>query len=371
MTHAERTIRNLLTVAEVEVNGGRPWDIVVHDDSLFDRVLTSGSLGLGESYMDGQWECERIDEMLTRVLRADLASKIRPSVALVLYYSRARVFNRQVRSRAYNIGIRHYDIGNDLYTRMLDRGMNYSCGYWKNATTLDEAQEAKVDLVCRKMLLEPGMRVLDIGCGWGGFAEHAARRYGATVVGITVSREQAEFARKRCESLPVEIRLQDYRELDESFDRIVSIGMVEHVGYRNYRTYMQTAGRCLVPDGLFLLHTIGSNRSVHSTDPWMDRYIFPDGMLPSARQLTTASEGLFRLDDWHSFGPYYDPTLMAWHANFTRSWSEIEDHYDRRFYRMWTYYLLASAAGFRSRQNQLWQIVFSPLNSGRSYESVR
>ncbi len=242
---------------------------------------------------------------------------------------------------------------------MLDSRMAYSCGYWKDAKTLDAAQEAKLDLICQKIGLQKAMRVLDIGCGWGSFAKFAAQKYGAHVVGITISKEQARFAKNDCKGLQVEIRLQDYRNLRERFDRIVSVGMFEHVGCKNYRTYLRVAHRNLARGGLFLLHTIGCSRSVKSTDPWIDKYIFPNSMLPSARQITTAAEGLFILEDWHNFGPDYDKTLMAWHKNFTRNWDKIKDKYDDRFLRMWRFYLLSCAATFRSRRNQLWQVVFS------------
>jgi cyclopropane-fatty-acyl-phospholipid synthase len=242
---------------------------------------------------------------------------------------------------------------------MLDKWLNYSCGYWENAKTLDEAQEAKLDLICRKIGLKPNMKILDIGCGWGGFAKYSATKYGARIHGITVSREQVKFAEKFCKGLDIKIELKDYRELKEKYDRIVSIGMFEHVGASNYRTFMKVAHRCLKADGLLLLHTIGGNTSVNSTDPWINKYIFPNSMLPSAKQITSAAQGLFVLEDWHSFGQYYDNTLMAWHNNFTKNWTALKDTYDERFYRMWTYYLLSCAGSFRSRRNQLWQIVFS------------
>jgi cyclopropane-fatty-acyl-phospholipid synthase len=251
---------------------------------------------------------------------------------------------------------------------MLDKRMNYSCGYWQKATTLDEAQEAKLDLICTKLLLKPGMTVLDIGCGWGGFARWAAEKYAVKVLGITVSREQAKYASEYCRALDVKIALQDYRELKESFDRIVSIGMFEHVGPKNYTTFFKAVRRCLKPDGLFLLHTIAGNSSVHLTDPWIGKYIFPNSTLPSAKQIASASEGLMILEDWHSFGQYYDQTLMAWYRNFTKNWERVKDRYDNRFYRMWTYYLLSCAASFRSRRNQLWQIVFSPNGRRGGYQ---
>jgi cyclopropane-fatty-acyl-phospholipid synthase len=371
MDDALRIAREILEVADINVNGERPWDIRVHNEDFFGRVLAGGSLALGESYMDGWWDCEQLDELITRILSKDLQQRVRPSLRVASLWLKSVFLNMQRKSRAYNIAERHYDLGNDLYRIMLDKGMNYSCGYWKHAKNLDEAQEDKLELICRKINLEKGMRVLDIGCGWGGFAYHAAELHGAQVVGITVSREQAELARARCRDLPVEIRLQDYRDLDERFDRIVSVGMIEHVGFKNYRRYMQVAARCLAPDGLFLLHTIGANISSRFNDPWNDKYIFPDGMLPSLQQLTKAAEGLFKIEDVHSFGQYYDTTLLAWNRNFTAGWEQIKDRYGERFSRMWHYYLLSSAASFRSRTVQLWQIVLSPLKSCLSYEGIR
>lgn len=370
-THRFRAkVEGFLEGTDVEINGSRPWDIQVHDERFHRRVVVGASLGLGESYMDGWWDCEQLDEMMTRVLAAGLNDRVRARIT-ALDAARAVLFNLQSRHRAFTIGEKHYDIGNDLYERMLDRRMIYSCGYWKDAHTLDEAQEAKLDLSARKLGLKPGMKVLDIGCGWGGAARFIAERYGCEVVGVTVSREQVEYARLHHQGLPVDIRLQDYREVKETFDCILSIGMFEHVGAKNYDTFMATVHRLLADDGLFLLHTIGGNRSVIQGDPWVSRYIFPNSMLPSARQITTAAEGRFVLEDWHSFGPYYDTTLLHWASNLDRAWPDLREAYGDRFYRMWKFYLLSCAAGFRVRNLQLWQIVFSPSGVPGGYVTVR
>jgi len=321
--------------------------------------------------MDGWWSCAKLDQLFDRMLSARLDKKVKKEKRIFMAIFRAKIMNAQSRSKAYIIGKRHYDIGNRLFSIMVDKRMNYSCGYWENAITLDDAQKAKLDLICKKLLLKPGMTVLDIGCGWGGFAKWAAERYDVKVLGITVSHEQVKFATEYCKELDVKIELQDYRELKGEFDRIVSIGMFEHVGSKNYKTFMKVVHRCLKADGLFLLHTIAGNTSVHSMDPWIRKYIFPNSMLPSAKQISSASEGILMLEDWHSFGQYYDQTLMAWHQNFTRNWDKIKDMYDNRFYRMWTYYLLLCAGTFRSRRNQLWQIVFSKkgLRGGYQYKN--
>ena len=357
--NAQKAVQKILDPLEVHINGNRPWDIQVSNPAFFSRVLAGGSLALGESYMDGWWHCRALDQFFDKILSAALDKRPKKEKRLLLSIFSAKILNPQNRSKAFVIGRRHYDTGNELFSMMLDKRMNYSCGYWETATTLDDAQEAKLDLICKKLSLKPGMTVLDIGCGWGGFAKWAVEKYDVKVFGVTVSQAQVKFAKEYCKGLDVKIELKDYREQNEFFDRIVSIGMFEHVGDRNYRTFMKVVRRCLKEDGLFLLHTIAGNTSVHSVDPWISKYIFPNSMLPSAKQISSASEGLLVIEDWHSFGQYYDPTLMAWHQNFTKNWNKIKDRYDNRFYRMWTYYLLSCAASFRARRNQLWQIVFS------------
>jgi cyclopropane-fatty-acyl-phospholipid synthase len=247
----------------------------------------------------------------------------------------------------------------------------YSCGYWKDATSLDEAQEAKLDLVCSKLGLRPGMRVLDIGCGWGEALKFAAERYGVSGVGITVSQEQAEYARRLCHGLPIEIRVQDYRDVDERFDRSWSIGMFEHVGVKNYRRYFDVVRRCLTDDGLSLLHTIGGEESTNHTDPWIAKYIFPNSMIPSAAQIAQYSEGLFVIEDWHNFGADYEKTLLAWRDNFELAWPTLQARYGERFRRMWEFYLCAAAATFRARRDQLWQVVLSPHGVPGGYQALR
>lgn len=367
----KQAVQSILDLADVKINGDNPWDIQVHDDRFYQRVLAHGSLGLGESYMDGWWDCKKIDEFIYKILSSDLDKKVRFNMNIIFEFIKSSVSNMQRKSRAFIIGKKHYDIGNELYKNMLDKRMNYSCGYWKNASDLNKAQEAKLDLICKKLKLKAGMKVLDIGCGWGAFAKYAAEKYKVKVVGITVSKNQIDLARGICKGLPVEIRLQDYRDLNEKFDAVVSIGMFEHVGYKNYGTFMKVVHKCLKDNGLFLLHTIGGNKSVIHTDPWIGKYIFPNSMLPSIKQIGKSVEGLFVMEDWHNFGADYDKTLMAWHDNFENNWDKLKGSYDERFYRMWKYYLLSCAGSFRYRKNQLWQIVFSKNGVEGGYESVR
>jgi len=367
----DHLVAELLSSADVRINGDRPWDIHVHNDLFYKRLLAGGSMALGESYMDGWWDCEALDQFFDRVLTFRLDRQVKKSIKMVWYGIKSALTSSPSRFRAFAIGRRHYDIGNELFTIMLDKWMNYSCAYWKEADNLDAAQESKMDLICRKLQLQPGMRVLDIGCGWGGLALYAAKRYGVEVLGLTVSREQAKIARERCSGLPVTIEIMDYRKLKGTFNRIVSVGMFEHVGVRRYRRFMRIVRRCLAEDGLFLLHTIGGNQSVRSQDPWMSTYIFPNSMLPSSRQISAAAENLLVIEDWHSFGPYYAPTLLAWYQNFVQNWDHIKAAYDGRFFRMWTYYLLSCTGSFRARKNQLWQIVFALDGVRPSYVSIR
>ncbi|HTJ56124.1 MAG TPA: cyclopropane fatty acyl phospholipid synthase [Devosiaceae bacterium] len=367
-------IADLLKLADVEIDGTRPWDLRVNDDRLYDRVMSYGTLGFGEAYMDGWWEAEAIDELIYRLLKFDVKSHVKLDFSVIMTAARSRLLNLQ-RRRVFEVGEKHYDIGNELYSVMLDKRMIYSCGYWQGTDDLDEAQEKKLDLICRKAGLQPGMRILDIGSGWGGFLRFAAERYGVEGVGLTISKEQAEYANANRGNLPVETRLQDYLSMDGKFDRIISIGMFEHVGVKNYRAYMQKVRDLLAPEGLFVLHTIGGNLSQSYGDPWADKYIFPNGMLPSPMQLGKAVEGLFVMEDWHNFGAYYDPTLMAWLRNFDAAWPALSaqhgDKYDERFQRMWRYYLASFAGAFRSRVIQLWQVVLSPEGVVGGYQSIR
>ena len=368
---AKAAVHRILAAANITPNGSRLWDIRVHNEKFYARVLREGSLGVGESYMDGWWDAERLDEFFAHVRGAELERRVRIPWHVAARYVAHRLINPQRRSRAFHIGEHHYDIGNDVYQAMLDKRLTYTCGYWKNASSLDEAQEAKLDLVCRKLGLRKGQNVLDIGCGWGSFLKFAAERYDVHGVGVTVSKEQVELGRTLTAGLPVEIQLKDYRSVGGTYDHIVSLGMFEHVGPKNYEEFMKIVATHLKPGGLFLLHTIGQNASNYPTDPWFEKYIFPNSMLPSAEQIGNATAQFFVMEDWQNFSAYYDPTLMAWFANFDRNWRRLEPKYGPRFYRMWKYYLLSSAGAFRARKLQLWQTVFSKSGVPSGYEAVR
>lgn len=354
-------------------NGSDPWDIAVTDRRFYRRVALQGSLGFGEAYMDGWWECERLDQLFHRLLSIDADRRIERWINLRRLGAAARrlLVNPQSRRRAFVPGEHHYDIGNDVFEAMLDPTMSYSCAYWVRARTLDEAQHDKLDLICRKLELKPGERLLDIGCGWGGLARFAAEHYGVDVLGITVSKEQQKLAAARCAGLPVRIELIDYRDLAGRFDKVVSVGMFEHVGPRNHAAFFAIIERVLEDEGLLLVHTIGNHLTNREVDPWVDKYVFPNGHLPSAAEIARAVEGRFLIEDWHNYGPDYDRTLMAWWDNFERAWPALRSKYGERFYRMWKYYLLSCAGFFRARQGQLWQLVLSKRARTAMYRSVR
>lgn len=354
-----KTCRDLLSQAGIKINGDRDYDIQVYNDDFFKRVIQEGSLGLGDSYMDGWWDSDKLDEFMCRIIKSKADESIKINMKDLFRIFAAKIFNMQSRKRAWIVGKEHYDLGNDLFNKMLDPYMQYSCGYWNNANNLKDAQSDKLKLICEKLKLKKGMTLLDIGCGWGGLAAYASQNYGVKVFGITISKEQRDLAIERCKCLDVSIELIDYRELDMEFDRIVSVGMFEHVGPKNYDEYFTMVNKNLKPNGIFLLHTIGSNETKINVDPWINKYIFPNGCLPSVKQIAEASEPFFVMEDLHNFGSDYDKTLMAWYENFEFIWPDIKDEYSDRFRRMFTYYLKSCAGAFRARNIQLWQVVFT------------
>lgn len=375
---APRILRELLTGTGVAFNGPHPHDIQVRDPKTYRRILAQGSLGFGEAYMDDLWECEQLDVLFERLLRAQIKRRLRTVTSLHLAARITissllnRIVNRQSQRRAFMVGEEHYDTGNDIFELMLDRSMSYSCGYWAHASDLQQAQHDKLDMICRKLKLQAGELLLDIGCGWGGLAHFAATNYGVRVMGITVSREQQRYAQQLCAELPVQIRLADYRDLEGRFDKIVSVGMFEHVGPKNYTPFFNIVNRLLTRDGLMLLHSIGVTSTTRDEcDPWINRYIFPNGKPPSAQQIAAAIEPDLVIRDWHEFGADYDRTLMAWWERFENGWPHLREKYSRRFYRMWKYYLHCCAGAFRAGDTQLWQIVISRHGEHSRYHSIR
>jgi cyclopropane-fatty-acyl-phospholipid synthase len=368
MNKNQKAITELLQLVGIKINGSNPWDIHVHDNRFFKKVLSDSILGLGESYMEGWWACKRIDQLLERLIRAKMGDHIKANIRLLYLGLRTKVFNLQSFSKAFHVIDVHYDIGNELYQLMLDSQMVYTCGYWKGgATNLEDAQKEKMELICKKLELKEGMTVLDIGCGWGSFMKYASKNYGVKCTGLTISKEQKQLGEELCQGQPIDFIFQDYRLHEGLYDRVLSIGMFEAVGYKNYHDYMTMTHRCLKEDGIALLHTIGCNESKTRADPWVDKYIFPNGMVPSISQIGGAMENLFVIEDLHNFGEDYDKTLMAWHENFQKNWHQLSQgnpkKYTPKFKRMWEFYLLIFAGAFRARSSHVWQIVMTKIGS--------
>ena len=363
--HAKRRFEELVAGAGIEINGRRPFDLRVVNDAFYERVLSRGAIGIVEAYVDGYWESDRLDELAAKLLSSGINFHLGSALTRRLHGFGARLLRNGKRRRALQVRKR-FDLKNDLYQAMLGRSMVYSCAHWKDSTHLDAAQEAKLKRVAEKVALRPGMRVLDIGCGWGGFAKYAVENYGVSAVGITVVKEQYELGRVLCAGLPIDLRLQDYRDLDDDrpFDAVVGIEVLEHVGYKNHRAFMSKIRRLLKPNGLVLLQTVANNTSRFFVDPRFRRTIFPTGMLPSARHVAAAAEGLLDIEEWHNLSDDYDQTLLAWFENFDSHWPQLRENYGEHFYRMWKCYLLSFAGSFRARENQLWQIVFSRAGGG-------
>lgn len=360
---AQDRLARLLSNAGITLNGASEIDIQIKHPQTCARILSRGSIGLGESYVDGWWDCTRVDELICRILRLQL-NKHAKSPASLLLKLKSTFINPQSIRRAWQVAEQHYNLDNELFYQMLDPSMAYSCAYWHQAEDLEQAQHNKLELICQKLQMQPGMRMLDIGCGWGSLMIHASLHHQVQCVGLTVSREQVQWAREKAMSQNLEFVLTDYRLFNvdgrQKFDRIASVGMFEHVGRKNYNEFFRMARRSITDDGLFLLHTIGKNIAGDGPDPWIERYVFPNGVTPSASEISAACEKYFVVEDVHNFGADYDRTLMAWLERFDAAWPQLQKRYTERFRRMWRYYLMACAGSFRARRNQLWQWVLSP-----------
>ncbi len=328
------------------------------------HTLANRFLGFGESYMDGGVDVEGDWDRLFKLGMGSKFQHAGPSLKTIARYALLRLRTRDTRRKARANIPRHYDRGNDFYSLWLDRSMTYSCAYFRTPETpLEEAQEAKLERICRKLRLRPDMTLLDVGCGWGSLLIHAARYYGVHGVGCTLSENQAQLARQRVDEAgladKVEVLLRDYREIDGLFDRWVSVGMAEHVGKAFVPRFIRHICRQLRSGGLGLLHFIGKDRK-GSGDPWTLTYIFPGGYLPSlAEVLRPMGRTDLRPVDVENRRPHYALTLDRWWDRFKEHVDEIRQMYDERFVRMWRLFLLSSAAGFRYGDTRVFQILFS------------
>lgn len=362
---------------EATVRGtSSPAPVGTTDETPFEAIRAIARQGidvLGDAYLAGSWTTPHLDQTMAALFSEPapagaslpLSQRLARHGRVLRYLVTAGIYNLQQGAGSLEVAHRHYDLGNDLFEAMLDSSMTYTSGLWRSAKTLEEAQRAKLDALCKKMELQPGMSVLDIGCGWGNFAEYAAREYGVTVTGITISTEQARYARERCSGLPVTILEQDYRHVQGSFDRVVSIEMIEAVGKKNLGVFFDTIHRSLKPDGLLALQAISaetvtrySSRRIDEFLLWILRHIFPNGYLPTLPELMAPARSAFVLENLDNLGNSYEKTLLAWEKNFADRWSTLSHRYDEQFYRMWRFYLLSCAALFRIRMTNVYQIVY-------------
>ncbi len=373
MSLFEARVKSQLEPIGIQFSGDGDLAIRVKRPRFYKRAALQGSLGFGESYADGDWECDHLDKIVAHILRNSVGIGALPHLFL---YLRSALFNMQTVVRAKRVAMQHYDITTNVFEWMLDPYLQYTCGYWPGANTLELAQTQKMDLVIKKLGLEAGDHLLDIGCGWGGLARYASERYGIKTYGLSISHSQLEYAAQLCEGLDCEFRYGDYRHLEEiypqQFDAISIIGVTEHIGYKNYRSLYQVMRDRLKEDGLVLQHCITDMKSKKHTEPFTDKYIFPGGVVPSVAQLSEAMDSSFVLEDLHNFGADYDLTLMAWHRNLSSVKSKIinQPGLDERFYRVWEYYLLSCAALFRVRKAQLMQWVLSPKGVEDGYSRI-
>ena len=348
---------------EYRIGDGNPaFTVIFHKEIPLTALTTSTSLALGEAYMDGDLEIEgdlynALDHFLGQMGKFSTDE----SALKKLIFSSTGKKNQEKEVQS------HYDIGNDFYKLWLDETMSYSCGYFLHEDdSLYQAQVNKVDYILKKLHLSQGMSLLDIGCGWGFLLIEAAKKYGVHGMGITLSREQYEAFNRRIKEQNLgdllEVALMDYRDLpkmNRTFDRVVSVGMAEHVGRRNYQLFMDCAKKVLKPGGLFLLHFISALKE-HAGDPWIKKYIFPGGVIPSLREmLSCAAEDDFHTLDAENLRLHYNRTLLCWDKNYREHMDQIREMFDVRFVRMWDLYLAACAATFHNGIIDLHQVLFS------------
>lgn len=357
----------LLSSADIRIDGERPWDIRVRDRRAFIHALCLGSLGFGDGYVAGWWTCDDLEEMAFRLARARLEERVAERLPRALATRLlATLLNQQTPLGSLQVARRHYDLGNDLFLAFLGARKNYSCGYFDETHDLDVAQTQKLELLCRKLRLAPGERLLDIGGGWGEFARYAAQHHGVRVTSINISDEQLRFAREYCRGLDVELVRCDYRDMAGRFDKVAAIAMFTHVGYRNYRAFFHKVHELLDPDGVFVMEGIWGSVATKTLDAWMEKHIFPRSQLPSAAQTFSASEGLFSVEHLHNFGHAYAKTLRAWKQNLERAWPSLRARYDDAVLRVFQYYFQMCAGYFRARAVHNWQLVYTKRELGHA-----
>ena len=360
----EFPVRKLFSSAGVTINGDNPWDIEVNDDRFYRDVLFRGSLGLGESYLREYWRAADLEELFFRLTSSNLEQISKRLPTQLVNSSVSRLSNRQTPSRALSNAEHHYNLGNDLFFEFLGRYKNYSCGYFRDTDSLDEAQLAKMRRLCDLLELEEGDTLLDVGGGWGEFARFAAENRGCHVTSVNISDSQIRHAREYCRDANVDVVRSDYRDLRGRFSKIAVIAMFTHVGPKNYRQFMQTMHRLLQAGGRMVMETVGALTATERCEPWTDKYIFPGGIIPSPQQIESACAGLFRLRIVEEFGADYVITLRHWHRNFMAAWPRLSQRYSETTRRMFEYYLLSVAGAFRSSDLLHYHLEFDRIGNG-------
>jgi cyclopropane-fatty-acyl-phospholipid synthase len=358
---SQRVIESILEPQDIHINGNRPWDMVVRDERVFRDIVTRGSLGLGNAYTQGWWDSPALDEWMYRVSQSPALRSARTLTHIIpnaLATASEFLYNTQSLPRSQHVLKKHYELNLPLFANMLDPLMQYSCAHFGNTKTLPEAQVEKLDLIARKLEISERDTLLDIGSGWGGLAKYFSENKGCSVTGINISQKQIQFSEKFAPSQKVSFQNRDYRQIEGIFDKVVSVGMFEHVGPQNYRAFMKSAHKALRPGGLLLIQSITKSTSDKICDPWIKRNIFPNSHIPSLAQVSAAAEDLFVLESVQNIGEHYDKTLMCWHKNFTKNWEKISPSFDSAFQRKWTYYLLTCAGVFRARELGCCQVLF-------------
>lgn len=354
------TLTTLLREANIEPNGASPWDPQIKDERFYRTVLLRGSVGLGDAYLNGWWECADISGFILRIIKSGIHLRV-PRVDIFLRRLRFGLIDAQNRIRSKRVAELHYDEDPYIFEVMLGSTNSYTCARWKGVITLDAAQQQKMDLLCKKAGLSSGMTVLDIGSGWGGFLAYAAERYQVRGIGLTISKTQLDYARKRYGNLPVEFRLQDYRDFVGGVDAVVSICVIEHVGSDHYREYFQKVRETLTrEDGFFAMQCILACDTQARMDPWTEKHIFPNGILPTLERIENAVEGILHIVDREFFRDDYVRTFSAWYENLVRNKNAIIARCGVRYFRKYEYYLCLYIAGFGSGRIDVGQFVLSP-----------
>jgi cyclopropane-fatty-acyl-phospholipid synthase len=369
---AEKGLKLLLAGADIEVGRSPSAEIIVHDDSFYRDVLTTGSLGLGDSYIDGKWDCEKIDELIYKILTLGIHQKLAPVYNIAGEIKR-RALNLQSRERAKQVIEEHYDLPSEFYASFLDPYFQYTCARFEGTADLDKAQEIKMGNICKKLGLKAGDKVMDIGGGWGGLAHFMASNCGVEPTVVTLSKTQAEHI-KRTRGDEIKVQLCDYRdipdELNGRFDAVTAVGILEHIGHQNYADFMGAVDRVLKPSGKLLIHTLYTPQSRPVSNAWLHKHIFPNGELAPREMIEENLSSDFEPADgpngeksteepaFEDITPNYFPTLHTWKDRLTESQKAGKINLSEREFRKWIYYFMSCAGAIKAGHMRVGQFLY-------------